>query len=242
GQRPSLIQAKQTASKRTAQPAKLALRGFTFDNHREVNHPCAKAPRDFGQSLFNHLIEFARIHLFPWYHISPLGEWALVLQSSPRRQVRSFLRLSRVYSNGRIRSLMTSRRLCYPLLFLSIGLLLVSVAGSADGPRVSLEPRAKPVTDLQGPRTDIRVDATVVLINVTVTGPRSRVVDGLEKENFRLFEDRAEQKVVHFANEDSPVSVGLVFDSSGSMGSRLAKSRQAVSEFFKTANPADEFF
>src|SRR5215813_13367579 len=83
GQRPSLIQAKQTASKRTAQPAKLALRGFTFDNHREVNHPCAKAPRDFGQSLFNHLIEFARIHLFPWYHISPLGEWALVLQSSP---------------------------------------------------------------------------------------------------------------------------------------------------------------
>jgi len=80
------------------------------------------------------------------------------------------------------------------------------------------------------------------LINVTVTGPRSRVVDGLEKENFRLFEDRAEQKVVHFANEDAPVSIGMVFDTSGSMGSKLARSRQAVSQFFKTANPEDEFF
>jgi len=138
---------------------------------------------------------------------------------------------------------MTSRRPGYLLLFLSICSLVVSVAKSADGPRVSLEPRAKPaVTGLQGPRTNIRVDSTVVLINVTVTGPRSRVIDGLEKENFRLFEDRAEQKVVHFANEDAPVSIGLVFDTSGSMGSKLVKSREAVSQFFKTANPEDEFF
>jgi Ca-activated chloride channel homolog len=138
---------------------------------------------------------------------------------------------------------MTSRRQCYLLLLLSISTLVVPVGRSADGPRVSLDPRAKPaVTGLHGPRSEIRVDTTVVLINVTVTGPRSRVVDGLEKENFRLFEDRAEQKVVHFANEDAPVSVGLVFDTSGSMGSKLAKSRQAVSQFFKTANPEDEFF
>ena len=138
---------------------------------------------------------------------------------------------------------MTSRRPWYLLLFLSICSMFVSVSRSAEGPRVALEPRAKPaVTGLQGPRTDIRIDTTVVLINVTVTGRRSRVIDGLEKENFRLFEDRAEQKVVHFANEDAPVSMGLVFDTSGSMGSKLAKSRQAVSEFVKTANPEDEFF
>src|SRR5439155_8830820 len=100
---------------------------------------------------------------------------------------------------------MTSRRQCYLLLLLSISTFVVSVGRSADGPRVSLDPRVKPpVTGLHGPRSDIRVDTTVVLINVTVTGPRSRVVDGLEKENFRLFEDRAEQKVVHFANEDAP--------------------------------------
>ena len=65
---------------------------------------------------------------------------------------------------------------------------------------------------------------------------------GLEKENFRLFEDKSEQKLVHFASEDAPLSIGLVFDTSGSMGNKLAKSRQAVAQFFKTANPEDEFF
>ncbi len=65
---------------------------------------------------------------------------------------------------------------------------------------------------------------------------------GLERENFRLFEDKSEQKVTHFASEDAPLSVGLVFDTSGSMGSKLDKSRQAVGQFFKTANPEDEFF
>ena len=96
--------------------------------------------------------------------------------------------------------------------------------------------------EAKGPRSDIRVDTTVVLINVTVTDPLNRIVTGLEKENFRIFEDKVEQKISHFAGEDAPLSVGLVFDTSGSMGSKLAKSRQAVSEFFKTANPEDEFF
>src|SRR5262249_51653595 len=94
----------------------------------------------------------------------------------------------------------------------------------------------------KGPRTDIRIDTTVVLINVTVTDPLNRFVTGLEKENFRLFEDKAEQTVSHFASEDAPLSIGLVFDTSGSMGNKLAKSRQAVAALLKTANPEDEFF
>jgi Ca-activated chloride channel family protein len=75
-----------------------------------------------------------------------------------------------------------------------------------------------------------------------VTDPLNRFVTGLEKENFRVFEDKGEQKITHFASEDAPLSVGIVFDTSGSMGNKLAKSRQAVAEFFKTANPEDEFF
>ncbi|MDQ2898170.1 MAG: VWA domain-containing protein [Acidobacteriota bacterium] len=82
----------------------------------------------------------------------------------------------------------------------------------------------------------------MVQIPVTVTDPLNRFVTGLEKENFRLFEDKAEQKVAYFASEDAPISVGLVFDTSGSMGSKLDKSRQAVAQFFKTTNPEDEFF
>ena len=138
---------------------------------------------------------------------------------------------------------MASRMKCQLLLFLFACLLVVSVGRSADNPKVSVDPRAKPAAAApKGPRTDIRVDTTVVLINVTVTDPLNRFVTGLEKENFRLFEDKAEQKVVHFASEDAPLSIGLVFDTSGSMGNKLGKSRQAVSQFFKTANPEDEFF
>jgi len=89
---------------------------------------------------------------------------------------------------------------------------------------------------------DIRVNKTLVLINVTVTDPLNRFVTGLEKEHFRLFEDKVEQEITEFSSEDAPISIGLVFDTSGSMGAKLQKSRQAAAEFFKTANPQDEFF
>ena len=89
---------------------------------------------------------------------------------------------------------------------------------------------------------DLRVNKTVVLINVTVEDPLNRFVTGLEKEHFRLFEDKVEQEITQFSCEDAPISIGLVFDTSGSMGPKLQKSRQAAAEFFKTANPSDEFF
>jgi Ca-activated chloride channel homolog len=89
---------------------------------------------------------------------------------------------------------------------------------------------------------NIRVDKTLVLINVTVTDPLNRFVTGLEREHFRLYEDKVEQDITAFSSEDAPISIGLVFDTSGSMGSKLQKSRQAAAEFFKTSNPSDEFF
>jgi len=91
-------------------------------------------------------------------------------------------------------------------------------------------------------RTDIRVDTTLVLVPVAVTDPMSRFVTGLDKENFKVFEDKIEQEVSQFSSEDAPMSVGIVFDTSGSMGNKLQRSREAVKEFMKTANPQDEFF
>jgi VWFA-related protein len=70
----------------------------------------------------------------------------------------------------------------------------------------------------------------------------NQIVTGMEKENFRLFEDKVEQEITYFASFDAPISIGLVFDASGSMGNKLNKSRQAAAAFFKTANPEDEFF
>jgi Ca-activated chloride channel family protein len=115
---------------------------------------------------------------------------------------------------------------------------------ASDQSRVNIEPRTKPSDKAEAalPKANIRVDTTVVLIPVTVTDPLNRLVTGLEKENFRIAEDKVEQKIQQFSSEDAPLSVGLVFDTSGSMGNKMEKSRQAVAEFFKTMNPEDEAF
>lgn len=128
-------------------------------------------------------------------------------------------------------------------LLLSSGLLLAAAFSAAAQPSVQIAPRTRiPEKSEPAPKANIRVDSNLVLIPVTVTDPLNRFVTGLEKDNFRIFEDKAEQTVASFSSEDAPLSVGLVFDTSGSMGSKLEKSRQAVAQFFKTANPEDEFF
>jgi VWFA-related protein len=112
--------------------------------------------------------------------------------------------------------------------------------------RVNIEPRVKPSKDAAETQERregaIRVETQLVLINVTVTDPMNRFVTGLETEHFQLFEDKVKQEVTQFSSEDAPLSVGLVFDASGSMGSKLQKSRQAAGQLFRTANPEDEFF
>jgi VWFA-related protein len=130
------------------------------------------------------------------------------------------------------------------LIIIAIALAATSAfAGDSEEPQVNITPRAKPTAPAPVlPKANIRVDTNVVLIPVTVTDPLNRFVTGLDQEVFRVFEDKVEQKVVSFGSEDAPLSVGIVFDTSGSMGSKLEKSRQAVAEFFKTANPEDEAF
>ena len=93
-----------------------------------------------------------------------------------------------------------------------------------------------------GGRAPLRVDVDLALVNVTVTDPYNRLVTGLDEENFRVFEDNQEQEITHFSSEDVPVSIGVVLDLSGSMANKIDKSRMAALQFFKTANPQDEFF
>lgn len=88
----------------------------------------------------------------------------------------------------------------------------------------------------------LHTDVDVALVNVTVTDPYNRLVTGLELDNFRVFEDSTEQEVIAFSSEDVPISIGVIFDLSGSMSNKIAKAREAAIQFFKTANPADEFF
>jgi Ca-activated chloride channel family protein len=88
----------------------------------------------------------------------------------------------------------------------------------------------------------IRVDVDLVLVPVTVTDPMNRLVTGLEKENFTLLDNGEKQAIQHFSSDDAPISLGVIFDMSGSMSNKIERAREAVIEFFKTANPEDEFF
>ena len=88
----------------------------------------------------------------------------------------------------------------------------------------------------------VHIDVNLTLVNVTVTDPYDRVVTGLEPDNFRVFENNVEQEIQYFSSEDVPVSLGVIFDLSGSMANKVGKAKEAALQFFKTANPQDEFF
>lgn len=118
-----------------------------------------------------------------------------------------------------------------------LGLLLFSA--TAAGPSVFAEPPQAP--DKNKPSA-IRVEAVYVMVNVTVTNPNGRVVTGLEKENFRVFEGTVEQEILHFSNEDAPISIGIILDISGSMSNKKEKVLLALQSFLKTCNHKDEFF
>jgi VWFA-related protein len=95
---------------------------------------------------------------------------------------------------------------------------------------------------LRGEPGDIRVDSNLVLIPVTVSDGRNCPITGMRRDAFRIYDGRAEQEVLHFGSEDEPVSIGVVFDTSGSMKGKLAPSREAVARFLEISNPQDEFF
>jgi Ca-activated chloride channel homolog len=136
-----------------------------------------------------------------------------------------------------------------PVLFVSLSLLLlfavvVSNSESSVFAQSTLSNDVKRDTPGQPIKRDqaVHIDVNLALVNVTVTDPYNRLVTGLEPDNFRIFEDNIEQEVVNFSSEDVPISIGVVLDLSGSMANKLGKAKEAALQFFKTANPQDEFF
>jgi len=139
------------------------------------------------------------------------------------------------------------------VLAASTAILCVAPVASAQTPidDVHINPRVEPskpnASDYVDPSLKthtkpLKVDVSLVLVPVTITDPMNRLVTGLDKDNFQLFEGKDAQEIRHFSSEDAPVSIGVIFDMSGSMASKIERAREAVVEFFKTANPQDEFF
>jgi VWFA-related protein len=126
------------------------------------------------------------------------------------------------------------------LFFACLGVLFTDVPGLAfqlHSSKARIRPRSSGV-----PKTVLRVDSSLVLIPAHVTNAAGAPVTSLKKEDFRLFEDGVEQTIANLAQDDAPVSVGVLFDASASMKGKIQKSCEAAAAFFKTANPEDEFF
>ena len=88
----------------------------------------------------------------------------------------------------------------------------------------------------------IRSDVDLVTVPVTITDNFNRPVIGLDQDNFQLFENKKPQEIRHFSNEDTPVSIGLIVDMSGSMADKVERTKEAIRKFCEEANPQDEFF
>ena len=92
------------------------------------------------------------------------------------------------------------------------------------------------------PNERFRVDVNLVLIPLTVTDPMNRLVTGLERNEFFLYENNTLQQLKSFSAEDAPVSIGIIMDLSGSVANKLVRERESIVEFMRTSNPQDEFF
>ena len=128
------------------------------------------------------------------------------------------------------------------LLFVMLaapGLVRAQVGG-LPGPQAPPPPPPPQLKDQT--HAGIRVSTDLVLLHVTVMDERGQFVPGLKQNNFRVFEDKVEQKISAFLGEDVPVTMGLVIDNSGSMREKRSQVNAAALTFIKTSNPQDEVF
>ncbi len=116
---------------------------------------------------------------------------------------------------------------------------LLQLLAAISIPLVAQDPRSWPDQQRDSQAT-IRVTADLVLVPVTVTESSGRPVLGLEKRDFVLTDDKIAQEILSFSREITPVSIGIVFDLSGSMSNKIGKARTAVREFLRYLETGDE--
>ena len=131
---------------------------------------------------------------------------------------------------------------------LGLSLLTALIFGQLATPSVNAQlpvPNSQPQPPGQDPnaaKPEIRVDVNLVVLHTTVLDDRGRFADGLKEENFRVSEDKVEQKLAVFKREDIPVSMGLVIDNSGSMRDKRPRVNAAALTMVEASNPQDEAF
>jgi Ca-activated chloride channel family protein len=98
-----------------------------------------------------------------------------------------------------------------------------------------------PVEEPDGKPISVKTD--LVTLTLTVTDLYGRYVSGLDKKAFTILDNNQEQEITFFSDSDAPISIGILFDVSGSMSrEKISKSRKALEKFINTSHPSDEYF
>jgi Ca-activated chloride channel family protein len=92
------------------------------------------------------------------------------------------------------------------------------------------------------PDDQVRLESKLVSITLTVSDSYGRFVTGLRKENFHVYDNKVQQEIAHFTDDDAPLTLGIVYDVSGSMGDLTNRSFQALKRFFEISHEEDEYF
>jgi Ca-activated chloride channel family protein len=143
---------------------------------------------------------------------------------------------------------MLSRRAPTVCLALCLGFGVAYTQQAPPEPKPATTPGQTPDQQQKKPdeikegQTIIKLPTEVVTLTVTVTDPYNRLVTGLDRQNFEIFEDKVKQDIEYFSDEDAPVNVGLLFDVSGSMKGKLSRAREALNAFIQTSHDDDDFF
>lgn len=143
-----------------------------------------------------------------------------------------------------------TRTVQFVTICVALLLLVMAAPGTAFcqiAEAVHITPRKSPEPAVEDPALEtgtkaMRVNVNVVLVPVTVTDEMDRLVTGLDKDNFKVFQDKTEQDIRYFSSQDVPASIGIIFDMSGSMNDKMDRAREAILQFLETGNPQDEFF
>ena len=125
-------------------------------------------------------------------------------------------------------------------LLVCFGLSLGTIAPTARAQNLPPNIPPPPTPGQQG--TALKSTTDLVVLHATVVDEKGQFVTGLEKDNFKVYEDKVEQKLSVFTHEDVPVTMGLVIDNSGSMKEKRPQVNAAALSFVKTSNPNDEVF
>jgi Ca-activated chloride channel family protein len=138
-------------------------------------------------------------------------------------------------------SALTSSRILLQLVALILLACQVVLPGKGRAQLVGIERLVDRVQTENN--ASIKIDTDLVTFNVSVTDRQGRAVSGLDKSAFIIYDDKVAQQITFFSDEDGPVSVGILFDMSGSMsGAKIDMAREALSRFIQTSSNQDDFF